>query len=275
MPNSTVSRIFKEHKKPIMEVIPIPYNSDNYAYLLSCSKTGHCALVDAGAKDPILNVLREKNINLKKILCTHHHFDHIAAVSDIKAHYPDIEVLGSQNAKGKIPELRHFLKEGDVFSVGETSFEVLESFGHTQSCISFYSKTEKILFSGDCLFLAGCGKLLEGNAEQLYHSLNKIKALPKQTKVYFGHNYNLNNLKFALTVEPNCQPLISRYNQESDKQINPLACCQTTIQEELDTNPFLRLDAKEIELSVTKKTNTSCKNPLDLFTKLRHLKDQF
>ena len=140
-----------------MEITIIPYSNDNYAYLLSCSKTGETALVDAGEKKPILDALQKKNVDLKKILCTHHHFDHIAAVSDIKNHYSDAEVLASQNAKGKISEAKHFLKEGDIFSVGETSFEVLESFGHTQSCISYYSKQENILFSGDCLFLAGCG----------------------------------------------------------------------------------------------------------------------
>ena len=116
-----------------MEITIIPYSNDNYAYLLSCSKTGETALVDAGEKKPILDALQKKNVDLKKILCTHHHFDHIAAVSDIKNHYSDAEVLASQNAKGKISEAKHFLKEGDIFSVGETSFEVLESFGHTQS----------------------------------------------------------------------------------------------------------------------------------------------
>ena len=211
-----------------MEITIIPYSNDNYAYLLSCSKTGETALVDAGEKKPILDALQKKNVDLKKILCTHHHFDHIAAVSDIKNHYSDAEVLASQNAKGKISEAKHFLKEGDIFSVGETSFEVLESFGHTQSCISYYSKQENILFSGDCLFLAGCGRLLEGTAEQLYNSLDKVKALPPQTKVYFGHNYNLNNLKFALSVEPKNQKLVARYDAESEKQKNISACCQTT-----------------------------------------------
>ena len=98
-----------------MEITIIPYSNDNYAYLLSCSKTGETALVDAGEKKPILDALQKKNVDLKKILCTHHHFDHIAAVSDIKNHYSDAEVLASQNAKGKISEAKHFLKEGEFF----------------------------------------------------------------------------------------------------------------------------------------------------------------
>ena len=116
-----------------MEITIIPYSNDNYAYLLSCSKTGETALVDAGEKKPILDALQKKNVDLKKILCTHHHFDHIAAVSKIKADYPNLEVFAHKNTRGKISEAKHFLKEGDIFSVGETSFEVLESFGHTQT----------------------------------------------------------------------------------------------------------------------------------------------
>ena len=132
-----------------------------------------------------------------------------------------------------------------------------------------------ILFSGDCLFLAGCGRLLEGTAEQLYNSLDKVKALPPQTKVYFGHNYNLNNLKFALSVEPKNQKLVARYDAENKKQKNISACCQTTIQKELETNPFLRLNSKEISNSIAEKIGRKAENTLDLFTQLRYLKDKF
>ena len=259
----------------MVEITPIAYNNDNYAYLLNCPKTGETALIDAGEKKPILDALQKKNVDLKKILCTHHHFDHIAAIPKIKADYPNLEVFAHKNTRGKIPEAKHFLEEGGSVEIGKTTLEVLESFGHTQSCISYYSKQENILFSGDCLFLAGCGRLLEGTAEQLYNSLDKVKALPPQTKVYFGHNYNLNNLKFALSVEPKNQKLVARYDAENKKQKNISACCQTTIQKELETNPFLRLNSKEISNSIAEKIGRKAENTLDLFTQLRYLKDKF
>lgn len=254
----------------MLEVKVIPCLSDNYTYLVRCEETKKTAAIDPGEAQPILNELKQTNWELNQILITHNHHDHIGGVVELFKNFPKIEIIG---AKAQAPNQTQFVIEGDKVLVGTSFFEVISCAGHTSKCINYYDAKNLILFSGDTLFLAGCGRLLGGTAEQLYTSFNKIKQLPTATKIYFGHNYSLKNLEFALSVEPNNSLAKKRYlliKQNKEKFTAP-----TTIDAELSTNPFLRLDSKEIIQSVSDKTNSKINNALDLFTKLRQLKDSF
>jgi hydroxyacylglutathione hydrolase len=252
----------------MLSITPIPFAKDNYAYLLQNS--GEVAILDAGDTEPIFYALQEQKQQVNMILSTHHHYDHIAGCKYFKKKFPSLQIYGHKNAKGKIPEQTHYLQEKDEIQIGGCSLQVLETFGHTQSCISFYEPKEKILFSGDCLFLAGCGRIFEGSIEQMYYSFEKIKKLDKNTKIYFGHNYSINNLNFALSLEPNNSFLQERIKIEQEKKIS----ASTSLEAELASNPFLRLHSPEIQNSVKKKVG-GFDNELDLFRKIRYLKDNF
>ena len=251
----------------MFEIITVPFARDNYAYLLQSGK--QVAILDAGESQPILHVLQQRGWTPDFVLCTHYHQDHVAGNIQLKQRFPSLKIYGHQNAKGKIPEQTHFLQENDEVVLGALKLQVIETFGHTQTCISFYEKNAKFLFSGDCLFLAGCGRLFDGSAEQMYFSFEKIKKLDPVTKIYFGHNLSANNLNFALTLEPSNRFIHRSIAQERNKNISS----PTSLETELAINPFLRVDSEEIKQSVSKKIGASTTGYLDLFTKIRYLKD--
>ena len=252
----------------MLQITTIPYANDNYAYLLQSA--GKVAIVDAGNFLAVQTTLQKFSLTLDMILCTHHHADHIAGNSELKKQFPQLKIYAHKNATRKTPEQTHFLKEGDKIILGDACLEVIENFGHTQSCISFLERQENILFSGDCLFLAGCGRIFEGTIEQMYQSFEKLKKLDKQLKIYFGHNYSINNLKFAQNLEPSNKLLDQRIKMEKKKSISP----PTSLQEELTSNPFMRLQEGEIKYSVTQ-TLGEVTSSFDLFQKIRYLKDRF
>lgn len=252
----------------MLKIIPIPFATDNYAYLLQSADK--VAIVDAGSTLPIQETLQKYNLIPNMLFCTHYHSDHIAGNRKLQEQFPNLKIYAHKNAKEKIPEQTHFLQENDEVMLGKYSLQILETFGHTQSCISLYEKKEKILFSGDCLFLAGCGRILGGSIKQMYNSFEKLKKLDTATKIYFGHNYSVNNLKFAKTLEPSNIFITERIKTESQKTIS----ASSTLQAELKSNPFMRLQKKEIQQSVEKQLG-KVSSSLDLFTKIRYLKDTF
>ena len=247
--------------------------SDNYTYLLYCQESGATAALDPGAAKPILAELDKDKKQLDKILITHPHFDHIGGIGELKKYFPKVEVVGFTKSAEQIPEQNILVKEGSQLKLGNSCFDILECPGHTQYCINYYEAKQQLLFSGDSLFLAGCGRLLGGDANQLYQSLAKIKNLPTDTKIYFGHNYSLKNLEFALSLEPDNPELQNRYTEIRESKTNFNS--PTTLKEELATNPFLRLSSETILKSVMQKANSTITDSIDLFTKIRQLKDSF
>ncbi|MDO8494609.1 MAG: hydroxyacylglutathione hydrolase [Deltaproteobacteria bacterium] len=226
----------------------VPVLADNYSYLIVCPKTKKAAVVDCPDSAPVLAVLQKSGWDFCAILDTHHHFDHVGGNENL-LRYKKVDVYGSLYDKNRIPGLTKTLCEGDVVAVGELQGKVLEIPGHTLGHIAYYFEEMKALFCGDTLFVGGCGRLLEGTAEQMFQSLEKLKKLPDDTIIYCGHEYTKKNLEFALTIEPENKALQRRIKE------NPKA--PSTIGEEKTYNPFLR-----------------CKDVAQ-FAKVRRAKDQF
>ena len=264
----------------LLQVWPIPAFDDNYIW---CIHDGNFALVvDPGDANPVLEYLAKSSLNLKGILITHHHADHVGGISKLLQELgQDIPVYGPRG--DNIPGRTHLVKEGDVVELANPrlSLKVLEVPGHTLSHIAYFANTqanalEPMLFCGDTLFASGCGRLFEGTPTQMSQSLDKFKRLPKNTLVFCTHEYTLSNIRFALAVEPNNVNLISWSARAKELRDKGLPTLPTTIGQELQVNPFMRCDQAEvIESAKAKSAQSSLPSPAHVLAVVRAWKDQF
>jgi len=239
-----------------MKVEIISCLRDNYSYLIIDETNNLACVVDPSEARPIIDYLKNKNINLKYILNTHHHFDHVGGNEELKKKYNAI-VVGYKHDSERIPEIDILLEDNEIWERDNFVAKIIHVPGHTKGHICFNFYKEKLLFTGDTLFSLGCGKIFEGTYEQMFNSLKKIKALPLDTKIFCGHEYTLNNSKFCIKYDSNNQNLKKKISDINKKVINGSPTIPSTIKEELDCNIFLR----------TKDLKT--------FSKLRDLKDNF
>jgi hydroxyacylglutathione hydrolase len=189
-----------------MRVEIIPCLKDNYSYLIIDDSNKSACVVDPSEAEPIINYLKNKDINLKYILNTHHHFDHIGGNEDLKKEFDSI-VVGFKKDSERIPGIDIFLEDDQIWEADNFKAKIIHVPGHTLGHICFNFFQEKLAFTGDTLFSLGCGRIFEGTYEQMYESLNKIKSLPKETKIYCGHEYTLSNSKFCIKNDPDNQNL--------------------------------------------------------------------
>jgi hydroxyacylglutathione hydrolase len=245
--------------------------TDNYIWLITTIEGS--IVIDPGESSKIINFLKEKQLNLKAILVTHHHFDHTGGIKEILFHFP-VDVFGPFN--NGIENINKKLKDGDKVSIIGIEFEIIEIPGHTLDHIAFYSENNgsPILFCGDTLFAGGCGRVFEGTSDQMYESLKKLKILPDNTSVYCGHEYTLSNLKFAKEAEPFNQNTLSRYNEVLELREKGFPSIPSSLSTELKTNPFLRSDVEEVQENISIKFKTT-KEPKEIFKALRSWKDNF
>jgi hydroxyacylglutathione hydrolase len=255
-----------------MKIIQIPLLRDNYGYLLICEKSREAAVIDPSEAEPVLKRIEQENVNLKAILNTHHHRDHTGGNEGILAQHK-LEVYGHKSDGARIFGLTQGVDEGDEIKIGELSGRVLFVPGHTTGHVAYLFGNN--LFSGDTLFTAGCGRLFEGTAEQMHGSLIKLMALPDDTKVYCGHEYTENNLRFAVTLEPKNHKLLSRFERVQGIRTRGVSTVPATLEEEKQTNPFLRWDSKELQASLKSQAPDSRLDPVSVFAKVRQLKDSF
>ena len=251
----------------IIEIIPCL--SDNYSYVISEKETNTISIVDPSefkACDKVINKYKK----LDFILNTHHHADHVGANLELKKKY-NSKILGSGSDKNRIPGIDIFLKENQKQKIGNLEFEVIFIPGHTKGHIAFFFKKEKIVFTGDTLFSLGCGRLFEGTYEQMWTSLEKIKVLPGETKIYCGHEYTKKNSEFCIAYDPDNNDLKKKINEINKKRLNNLPTIPTTLGDEIITNIFLRSDNDDIKRNL----NLVGSNSLEVFSKLRDLKDNF
>ena len=253
-----------------MIIETIPCLKDNYIYLIKVEKTNTVAIIDPSEFNPCDKIINQKYKKLDFILNTHHHFDHVGGNIELKKKYGS-EILGYGEDKKRIPEIDILLKENQEFKIGDLNFKTIFIPGHTSGHIAFYLKREKIIFTGDTLFSLGCGRVFEGTYQQMFESLNKIKNLPGDTKIYCGHEYTENNLKFCLKFNPN-----NKYLKDKEKIIEKMSkekkpTIPSTIKDEIQTNIFLRYDDPDIKSTL----NLGKASDLEIFTKLRDLKDNF
>ena len=239
-----------------MRVEIIPCLQDNYSYLIIDDNNNSACVVDPGEAKPIVDYLKNKNIKLKYILNTHHHFDHIGGNEYLKKKFGSI-VVGFKKDINRIPEIDILLEDNQIWKAENFEAKIIHIPGHTTGHICFHFFQEKLVFTGDTLFSLGCGRIFEGTYKEMFESLNKIKSLPEETKVYCGHEYTLSNLKFCIKYNPENQNLKKKAENIKKKIDNGLPTIPSTIKDELECNIFLRA------------------NDLESFSKLRDLKDNF
>lgn len=250
------------------EIVTIPCLSDNYAYLVHGD--GKTALVDAPEAGPITDVLGDRGWTLDEIWITHHHGDHIDGVPALRDRY-GAKVVGAAADARRLPPLDRALKDGDTFEFAGATVTVIEVPGHTVGHIAYYLPDANAVFTADSLMALGCGRVFEGTMEQMWDSLSKLAALPPGTMIYSGHEYTLNNGRFALTIEPENPALLQRIDMITAARDRDEPTVPSRLSAELETNPFLRAGLAEVKSIL----NMRGQSDADVFAEIRHRKDSF
>lgn len=252
-------------------IYPIAAFSDNYIWCIHSDI--HAVVVDPGQAEPVLAYLKAHSLELVSILVTHHHFDHVGGIAELTQQYPNLIVYGPHNPN--IEGITHKLAENDSISIAQLdlNLRVLETPGHTLDHIVYYN--QELLFCGDTLFSAGCGRMFEGTPEVFYKSLCKLSALEPSTKVFCTHEYTQANVAFALSVEANNLALIEYAQWVDDQRANNKITLPSTILQEAAINPFLRCHMPHIQSSVLDRELNGEAANIATFAALRKLKDNF
>ena len=239
-----------------MKIEIIKCLQDNFSYLIIDEITQKACVVDPSEAAPIINFLKNKKLSLKYILNTHHHYDHVGGNSELKKKYNSC-VVGFKGDKDRIPEIDILLEDNQIWKKDNFEAKIYHIPGHTLGHIAFHFFKEKKIFTGDTLFSLGCGRLFEGTYEQMFNSLKKIKQLPKDTEIYCGHEYTLQNSNFCIANDPENLKLKEKILRIKKKLQNNLPTIPSSLEDELECNIFLK--AKDLKS----------------FSKLRDLKDNF
>lgn len=256
-----------------MKILHIPCLEDNYSYLIGDESTKEAAAVDPVEPHNVLRVAEENGLDLKMVLTTHHHWDHAGGNDKLKQLVPGIKVYGgsTDNVQG----CTNKVEDGDKICLGANiDILCLHTPCHTRGHISYYVTDKKgdepAVFTGDTLFIGGCGKFFEGSADQMYQSLCvTLASLPKPTRVYCGHEYTVKNLQFGLTIEPDNAKIGNKLSWALGQRERGLPTVPSTIEDELSTNVFMRVDHPELQEKV------GCKSPVEALQEIRKRKDNW
>jgi hydroxyacylglutathione hydrolase len=255
----------------MIQITALPAFTDNYIWLLQDHATQRCAVVDPGDAAPVQAWLdAHPGWVLSDILITHHHHDHVGGVEQLKK-ATDANVFGP--ASENIPARDVALKDNDRVSVLGLDFDVFAVPGHTLGHIAYYH--HGLLFCGDTLFAAGCGRLFEGTPAQMHQSLSRLAALPADTLVYCTHEYTLSNLKFAAAVEPHNPDIAARLAKVTGQREAGVMTLPSTLALEKLTNPFLRTGETSVKEKADERTGSDNPAPDMVFAALRAWKDKF
>jgi len=253
-----------------LDLVTIPCLSDNYAFLIHDAVSGETAVVDVPDAAPILAALHRRGWTLTQILLTHHHADHIQGVADLRA-ATGARVAGNAADAHRLPPLDLPLQEGQAVHLGAESGTVIDVPGHTLGHIAVHFPDSALVFTADSLMACGCGRLFEGSGPQMWASLSKLARLPPETLVCSGHEYTASNLRFALSLEPDNQALISRAEATADARDKGQPTVPSRLSEELATNPFLRAGLPQMKARL----GLSAASDAAVFTEIRSRKDRF
>lgn len=253
------------------QISPIPAFDDNYIWLIRTPSDERALVVDPGDAEPVLEALAREGLRLGTVLITHHHGDHVGGLADLRECWPDLRVYGPRD-----PRIRYLTDP-----VGETDrvlppglaqgFRVLELPGHTSSHIGYLG--EGVLFCGDTLFTAGCGRVFDGTFAQLSASLRRLAALDPETLCYCAHEYTVANLGFAHWVEPDSPALAERGRQSREARDQGLPTVPSRLALELATNPFLRTGEPGVIAAAESFAGHRLQGHAEVFTALRRWKD--
>lgn len=252
------------------DVVPVRAFTDNYIWTLR-DKT-HAIVVDPGDAKPVEAYLAAEKLELAAIIITHHHNDHIGGVKQLIANR-NIPVYGPHDPR--VPDATQRLKEGDTITLPHfgITLNVLEVPGHTSSHIAYYG--EGMLFCGDTMFAAGCGRLFEGTPAQMHDSLSKFMRLPDDTKVYCTHEYTLSNIRFARAAEPGNIDLQNWEARAKAMREVDTPTVPTTIALERATNPFVRCTAAGVIASASARARKALADPVSVLAEIREWKNKF
>lgn len=258
-----------------MAIIAVPQLSDNYAYLVVDDATRECGVVDCSEADKVLAAVKQHGLKLVAVLPTHYHHDHVGGNQDLVRAIPGLRVYGARAENGRIPAQTDPVDDGDTVEVSGLKGQVIGIPAHTNGHIAYYFPQLNAVFTGDTLFIAGCGRVFEGKAQTMVESLRKLAALPDSTKVYCGHEYTEKNLRFALTLEPNNPDVKEKYEWARKTRAEGKFTVPSTIGDEKRFNPFLRTDSAELRASIKKIDPSIVDDNISIFAKARELKDHF
>ncbi len=255
-----------------MRIVPIPCLSDNYAYLLVCRETKEAAIIDASEAGPILGAIEQgagtqdsrrdlgallnhnrEDVRIVAILSTHHHHDHVGGNEEVRSKLGIDRVYGHATDRGRIPGQTQYLQEHETFAIGRLQVRALHIPGHTLGAVAYvvsHEPDDPVVFTGDTLFVGGCGRIFEGDAAMMHASLAKLAALDARTRVYCGHEYTESNLRFAAHVEPSNVAIAQSRAKAAELRKAGRPSVPSTIRDELATNPFLRTSSPEIRASL-------------------------
>ena len=239
-----------------MKIITVKCLKDNFSYIILNEKSNNACVIDPGEAEPIINIVKKNKINLKYILNTHHHDDHIGGNLELKKKF-NCKIFGFINDKKNIPGIDISVRDKELFEDNDFNFITYHTPGHTIGHVIFHFHKNNLLFTGDTLFSLGCGRIFEGSHDQMFNSLNIIKKLSKDTLIYFGHEYTKNNYKFCLINDPTNVQLKNKIKKIDKLLNNGKPSTPTSLADELQSNIFLKSEN------------------LETFKKLRDLKDNF
>jgi hydroxyacylglutathione hydrolase len=252
------------------QIFLFPCLTDNYGALVHDTQSGTTATIDAPEAAPVEAALKKTGWRLTDILVTHHHGDHTAGIPGLKQQHK-CRVVAPRNEAQRIALVDEKVGEGDKVRVGQLEANVIDTPGHTAGHISYFFPADKLAFVGDTLFSIGCGRVIEGNPEMMWHSLLKLRALPDDTKFYCGHEYTAANIRFAKTIEPANKALAARAEEVERLIAAGKPTIPATIGAEKTENPFLRADVPDVAKAVGLAGSPAWK----VFAEIRERKNRF
>lgn len=258
-----------------MKIITIPVLSDNYAYLVIDEATNEAGVVDPSEAGPVAEAVKREGVNFTTIINTHHHWDHVGGNKELVQEYPNLRVYGHKRDETRTPCISHMVDEGDTVSIGNLEGRFLFIPCHTSGHVAVHFAAEKVAFTGDTLFVAGCGRLFEGTAADMHNNMLKLSALPEDTRIYPGHEYTIKNLEFALTLEPNNAAVAAKLHWAQEARANNQPTIPSTVAEEKTINPFIRVDSQELRATITKQFPSLRLDDVTVLERTRYLKDNF
>jgi len=256
-----------------VRVITVPCLSDNYAYLVIASD-GRAVVVDPSEANPVASQVDAADADLRAIWLTHHHYDHVGGIEALCQKYGQLEVIAStHDLKGRrIPRQTRGVDQGDVLQFADRRAEVIATPGHTLGHVAYLIDTW--LFTGDTLFIAGCGRVFEGSLETMHRTLDTLRNLEPTTRIYCGHEYTVGNLEFARTVEPDNPQIQVFLRQAQEKRKRGEPTVPGSLADELRVNPFLRWDVERVKAKAAQ-IGAADDSPPEVFGAIRRAKDRF